>query len=161
MHKPAELRRIHAGFVVVGAQIVEPHLPRIAEPANICRRGLRARDAVIIIGVDRGDRVHTIYSNVLPSMQNPNIPWVIAGSNINILVGEPSIASIAVEANESVENIGARRLHTVMEKLLEDISFNADERATTQDGPLVIDREFVKVNLDEIAEDEDLTRYIL
>lgn len=68
------------------------------------------------------------------------------------------IATIAAEVNEKTENIGARRLHTVLEKLLEDISFEAPER---KNGRLVIDREYVRAKLSEIAKDEDLSRYIL
>lgn len=68
------------------------------------------------------------------------------------------IATIAAEVNEKTENIGARRLHTVLEKLLEDISFEAPER---KNGRLVIDREYVRTKLSEIARDEDLSRYIL
>jgi ATP-dependent HslUV protease ATP-binding subunit HslU len=68
------------------------------------------------------------------------------------------IASIAATVNEKTENIGARRLHTVLEKLLEDISFEAPER---KNGRLIIDREYVRQKLTEIVKDEDLSRYIL
>lgn len=68
------------------------------------------------------------------------------------------IANIAAEVNEKTENIGARRLHTVLEKLLEDISFEAPER---KNGRLVIDREYVRTKLSDIVKDEDLSRYIL
>jgi ATP-dependent HslUV protease ATP-binding subunit HslU len=68
------------------------------------------------------------------------------------------IAEIAAHVNEKTENIGARRLHTVLEKLLEDISFEAPER---KNGELMIDRQYVKDKLSEIVKDEDLSRYIL
>lgn len=68
------------------------------------------------------------------------------------------IATIAAQVNEKTENIGARRLHTVLEKLLEDISFEAPER---KNGRLTINREYVHQKLSEIARDEDLSRYIL
>ncbi len=68
------------------------------------------------------------------------------------------IADIAAHVNEKTENIGARRLHTVLEKLLEDISFEAPER---RDGKLVIDKKYVREKLSVIAKDEDLSRYIL
>lgn len=68
------------------------------------------------------------------------------------------IAGIAADVNEKTENIGARRLHTVIEKLLEDISFEAPER---KNGRLIIDRGYVKEKLSEIVKDEDLSRYIL
>ena len=68
------------------------------------------------------------------------------------------IARTAANVNESTENIGARRLHTIMEKLLEELSFNAPERP---DKTLLIDEVFVRERLTEIADDEDLSRYIL
>lgn len=68
------------------------------------------------------------------------------------------IASIAAEVNEKTENIGARRLHTVLEKLLEDISFEAPDR---KNGELVINAKYVKEKLADIVKDEDLSRYIL
>ena len=68
------------------------------------------------------------------------------------------IADIAAHVNEKTENIGARRLHTVLEKLLEDISFEAPEK---RNGKLVIDSRYVREKLSEIVKSEDLSRYIL
>ncbi|MEN2994285.1 MAG: ATP-dependent protease ATPase subunit HslU [Thermodesulfovibrio sp.] len=68
------------------------------------------------------------------------------------------IAEIAQQVNEKTENIGARRLHTVMEKLLEDISFNASE---LKGQKIIIDAKFVREKLSEIIKNEDLSRYIL
>jgi ATP-dependent HslUV protease ATP-binding subunit HslU len=68
------------------------------------------------------------------------------------------IADIAAYVNEKTENIGARRLHTVLEKLLEDISFEAPEK---KNGKLTVDREYVRNKLADIVKDEDLSRYIL
>ena len=68
------------------------------------------------------------------------------------------IAQVAWRVNEQTENIGARRLHTVMERLLEGISFDAADRSGQT---VVIDREYVDANLSKLAEDEDLSRYIL
>jgi ATP-dependent HslUV protease ATP-binding subunit HslU len=68
------------------------------------------------------------------------------------------IASTAALVNEKTENIGARRLHTILEKLLEDISFNAPD---TEDRDITIDADYVKDKLTAIIKDEDLSRYIL
>ncbi len=68
------------------------------------------------------------------------------------------IARISEEINSRTENIGARRLHTVMEKLLEDISFNAPELAGQY---IIIDSKFVRAKLGDIVKDEELSRYIL
>jgi len=67
------------------------------------------------------------------------------------------IANLASVVNERMENIGARRLYTIMEKLIEEISFNAPEQA----GRMVIDGEYVRKRLADIVKDTDLSRYIL
>jgi ATP-dependent HslUV protease ATP-binding subunit HslU len=68
------------------------------------------------------------------------------------------IARIAAQVNESTENIGARRLHTIMEKLLEDISFDGPDLKKKN---IKIDASYVKKQLSEIVKDQDLSRYIL
>ena len=68
------------------------------------------------------------------------------------------IASIAAQVNESAENIGARRLHTIMEKLLEDISFDGPDLKKKN---IKIDAAYVRKQLSEIVKDQDLSRYIL
>jgi ATP-dependent HslUV protease ATP-binding subunit HslU len=72
--------------------------------------------------------------------------------------GIEALARIAAEVNEALENIGARRLQTVMEKLLEDISFEAEDRCGET---LVVDAAFVDKQLAGIARDADLSRYVL
>ena len=68
------------------------------------------------------------------------------------------VAAIAAEVNQNTENIGARRLHTVMERLLESLSFDAPEMT---DREVLIDAEHVRAKLSDIVKDEDLSRYIL
>ena len=68
------------------------------------------------------------------------------------------IASLAADINHGVENIGARRLHTVMEKLLEEISFTASE---TGGATITIDVDYVRKTLSELAKDSDLSKFIL
>jgi ATP-dependent HslUV protease ATP-binding subunit HslU len=72
--------------------------------------------------------------------------------------GIEALARIAAEVNEAVENIGARRLQTVMEKLLEDVSFAAEDRRGER---LVVDAAFVEQQLSGIAKNADLSRYVL
>jgi len=72
--------------------------------------------------------------------------------------GVERVAEVAFDVNERSENIGARRLHTVVERLLEEISFDAPDKAGQN---LVIDRKYVDKSLGELVEDEDLSRYIL
>lgn len=68
------------------------------------------------------------------------------------------IAAIASEVNDRTENIGARRLHTIMEKVLEDLLFHAPYMLGQE---IVIDKTFVSQRLEKIVQDEDLSRYIL
>src|SRR5579859_7122796 len=72
--------------------------------------------------------------------------------------GVQRLAEVAFEVNERTENIGARRLHTVMERLLENVSFDAADR---NGSSVLINREYVEGNLGELAKDQDLSRYIL
>lgn len=71
------------------------------------------------------------------------------------------IAEIAWQVNESIENIGARRLHTVMERLLEEISFDGADAACSDADAVIIDKDYVDRYLKSLAADEDLGRYIL
>ncbi len=72
--------------------------------------------------------------------------------------GIAEIAEIATEVNDSTENIGARRLHTILEKLLDEISFNAPDMNKTK---IVIDADYVNDKIADIVKDRDLSRYIL
>jgi ATP-dependent HslUV protease ATP-binding subunit HslU len=72
--------------------------------------------------------------------------------------GVQRLAEVAFEVNERTENIGARRLHTVMERLLESVSYDAADRNGTH---VLVDRAYVEGNLGELVKDEDLSRYIL
>jgi ATP-dependent HslUV protease ATP-binding subunit HslU len=72
--------------------------------------------------------------------------------------GIDAIASFAALVNERTENIGARRLHTVMERLLDEVSFNAPDLDAVR---ITIDEKFVRDRLEDLVEDEDLSRYIL
>ena len=75
--------------------------------------------------------------------------------------GIEKIAEIAWQVNEATENIGARRLHTVMERLLEEVSYSAADLALSMKEQLIVDKPFVEKQLNDLAEDEDLSRYIL
>ena len=69
-----------------------------------------------------------------------------------------AVADVAASANESSENIGARRLHTVMERLLEDLLFTAPERGGQS---VEVDAAYVRDALSDVLQDQDLARYIL
>jgi len=72
--------------------------------------------------------------------------------------GVRRVAEVAFHVNENTENIGARRLHTVMERLLETVSFDASDQSGTE---LTVDAAYVDDHLSELSQDEDLSRYIL
>jgi ATP-dependent HslUV protease ATP-binding subunit HslU len=86
---------------------------------------------------------------------------LIATEQVTVEITEDAVrevAKIAAQVNESVENIGARRLQTVMEKLLEDLSFEAEDR---QGETVVVDADYVRERLAGLASDSDLSKYIL
>ena len=87
--------------------------------------------------------------------------YLLATENVKISFTDEAIKRIAEDAftvNEKTENIGARRLHTLMEKLLDSISFDAPDNPGTC---IEIDADYVNKHLSDIVEDEDLSRYIL
>ena len=86
---------------------------------------------------------------------------LLATEGVTLDIGEDAIrevAAIAAQVNEALENIGARRLQTVMEKLLEDVSFEAEDR---HGETVTIDQAYVRERLAVLAKDSDLSRYIL
>ncbi|MBM7061133.1 ATP-dependent protease ATPase subunit HslU [Pseudomonas sp. UL073] len=85
------------------------------------------------------------------------------GLNIEFAAdGIQRLAEIAWQVNEKTENIGARRLHTLLERLLEELSFSAGDLAVQHnEAPIRIDAAYVNGHLGELAQDEDLSRYIL
>ena len=85
-------------------------------------------------------------------LQTENVGLSFTEDGIN------ELAAVATRVNREVENIGARRLHTIMEKLLEDISFEASEK---QGSHLEVDAAFVTKQLDELAKNTDLSKFIL
>ena len=81
--------------------------------------------------------------------------------NVNLEFSEDgidTIANLATEVNSTVENIGARRLHTIIERVLDDISFTATDRGGEK---IIINSDYVKENLDELVKDSDLSKFIL
>lgn len=86
---------------------------------------------------------------------------LMATEGVNIEFTESAVKKIAEAAfrvNEKTENIGARRLHTVMERLMDKISFNASDMSGQK---IIIDGEYVTEALGDIVENEDLSRFIL
>ena len=98
------------------------------------------------------DTEASLIKQYVAMMQTENVSIVFSPESIDAL------AKIAVQVNESVENIGARRLHTIIERVLDEISYSAPDRA----GETVhIDAGYVERNLGDLARNTDLSRYIL
>ena len=104
------------------------------------------------------------FVRILTEPQNSLVKQTVAllkTEGIDLVVTEDAIREIAViaaDVNARTENIGARRLHTVMEKVLDDLSFDAPEKAGTT---FTIDAKYVRERLADVVKDEDLSRYIL
>ena len=86
----------------------------------------------------------------LLSTENVNLEFTDDGIN--------TIANIATEVNSSVENIGARRLHTIIERVLDEISFTATDKSGEK---IVVDTNYINKNLGELTKDTDLSKFIL
>ena len=104
------------------------------------------------------------FVNILTKPKNALIKQYIELLNtedIDLVFADDAIQEIAETAqnvNESTENIGARRLHTIMERMLDDISFEAPDM---KENKITIDANYVKEKIADIVKDRDLSRYIL
>jgi ATP-dependent HslUV protease ATP-binding subunit HslU len=95
---------------------------------------------------------HSLVTQYIALLETDGIPIEFTDSGVE------AIAEIAARVNEKTENIGARRLHTLVERVLEDLLFQTGQTAPET---VTIDREFVESRLTELSQDEDLSQYIL
>ena len=72
--------------------------------------------------------------------------------------GIEALADISTHINSTIENIGARRLHTILEKVLDEISFTAPDKAGEE---IVVDKKYIEKHLGDITKDKDLSKFIL
>jgi len=151
--KYGPMKTDHVLFIASGAfHVAKPSdmLPELQGrlPIRVELRALTEEDFVRILSETRANLV-TQYKALLGTEE------------VTLELGDDAvreIARIAARVNESVENIGARRLQTVMEKLLEELSFEAeDHRGET----VTVDAAYVRTRLDDLAGDSDLSKYIL
>ena len=117
-------------------------------PIRVELKALKAEDFVRILV--EPDACLTLQYQALLATEGVNLTFAQDGVE--------RLAAIAWEINERTENIGARRLYTVMERLLDDVSFRATEMTNTT---LVIDKAYVDQQLNDLVKDEDLSRFIL
>ncbi|WP_338447474.1 ATP-dependent protease ATPase subunit HslU [Pelagerythrobacter marensis] len=151
--KYGPMKTDHVLFIASGAfHVAKPSdmLPELQGrlPIRVELRALTEEDFVRILSETRANLV-TQYKALLGTEQ------------VTLALGDDAvreIARIAAQVNESVENIGARRLQTVMEKLLEELSFAAEDHTGET---VTIDAAYVRERLEDLAEDSDLSKYIL
>ncbi len=151
--KYGPMKTDHVLFIASGAfHVAKPSdmLPELQGrlPIRVNLRALTQADFVRILSETRANLVEQYRA-------------LIGTENVTLDITEDAIsevATIAAQVNESVENIGARRLQTVMEKLLEEISFEAEEH---EGETITIDAVYVRERLSDLAGDSDLSKYIL
>ncbi|QKG70392.1 ATP-dependent protease ATPase subunit HslU [Erythrobacter mangrovi] len=151
--KYGPMKTDHVLFIASGAfHVAKPSdmLPELQGrlPIRVELRALTEEDFVRILNETRANLVEQ-YSALLGT---EDVTLEFADDAI----GE--VARVAAQVNETVENIGARRLQTVMERLLEDISFEAEDR---KDETVTIDAAYVRERLEDLAGNTDLSKYIL
>jgi ATP-dependent HslUV protease ATP-binding subunit HslU len=89
---------------------------------------------------------------------------LLATEGVDLVFTDDAVEALATHAqkvNQSTQNIGARRLYTILERTLEDLSFEAPDRQAGQVGQVVIDAAYVNQRLQRVSDDEDLSKYIL
>ncbi len=151
--KHGSVKTDHVLFIASGAfHIAKPSdlLPELKGrlPIRVELRALTEQDFVRIL--TETDNALTLQYSAL--METEGVKLTFTENGI------AALANIAAEVNQSVENIGARRLYTVMERVFEELSFAAPERAGDQ---VVVDGAFVEANLGELARSMDISRYVL
>lgn len=143
----------HILFIASGAfHIAKPSdlLPELQGrlPIRVELRALTEEDFVRIL--TETDNALTRQYTALMATEEVEVEFTDAGI--------AALAKIAADVNQSIENIGARRLYTVLERVFEELSFTAPDRPGDK---VVVDAEFVDTNLGELTKSTDLSRYVL
>jgi ATP-dependent HslUV protease ATP-binding subunit HslU len=151
--KHGPIKTDHILFIASGAfQLAKPSdlLPELQGrlPIRVELNDLKEEDFIRILKEPDNSLIKQ-YKELLKT-ENVNLEFTDNGID--------KLAKISAEVNASVENIGARRLHTIIEKVLDDISFNATDRAGET---IIIDQDYVQNNLGNLVKDTDLSKFIL
>jgi ATP-dependent HslUV protease ATP-binding subunit HslU len=151
--KHGPIKTDHILFIASGAfQLAKPSdlLPELQGrlPIRVELNALKEEDFIRILKEPDNSLIKQ-YKELLKT-ENVNLDFTNDGINM--------LAKISAEVNSSVENIGARRLHTIIEKVLDDISFNATDRAGET---ITVNEQYVQDNLGNLVKDTDLTKFIL
>ncbi|MGB5866030.1 MAG: ATP-dependent protease ATPase subunit HslU [Sulfitobacter sp.] len=151
--KHGPVKTDHVLFIASGAfHIAKPSdlLPELQGrlPIRVELRALTEQDFVRIL--TETDNALTLQYTALMGTENVDVSFTPEGIT--------ALAKIAADVNQSIENIGARRLYTVMERVFEELSFTAPDRTGEK---IVVDADFVEKNLGELVKSTDLSRYVL
>jgi ATP-dependent HslUV protease ATP-binding subunit HslU len=151
--KHGPIKTDHILFIASGAfQLAKPSdlLPELQGrlPIRVELNALKEEDFIRILK----EPDNSLIKQYKELLKTENVDLKFTDDGINML------AQISAEVNASVENIGARRLHTIIEKVLDDISFNATDRAGET---ITIDKSYVQDNLGNLVKDTDLSKFIL
>ena len=151
--KHGPIKTDHILFIASGAfQLAKPSdlLPELQGrlPIRVELSALKEEDFIRILKEPDNSLIKQ-YKELLKT-ENVNLEFTDDGID--------TLAKVSAEVNSSVENIGARRLHTIIEKVLDDISFNATDRSGET---ITIDEKYVKDNLGNLVKDTDLSKFIL
>jgi len=151
--KHGPIKTDHILFIASGAfQLAKPSdlLPELQGrlPIRVELNALKEEDFVRILKEPDNSLIKQ-YKELLKT-ENVNLEFTSDGID--------KLAKISAEVNSSVENIGARRLHTIIEKVLDDISFNATDRSGET---ITVDEKYVQDNLGNLVKDTDLSKFIL
>ena len=151
--KHGPIKTDHILFIASGAfQLAKPSdlLPELQGrlPIRVELNALKEEDFIRILKEPDNSLIKQ-YKELLKT-ENVNLKFTNDGID--------KLAKISAEVNSSVENIGARRLHTIIEKVLDDISFNATDRSGET---IIIDEKYVQDNLGNLVKDTDLSKFIL
>jgi len=147
------VRTDHILFIAAGAFHVSKPSDLIPElqgrfPIRVELRSLTEEDFIRILKEPKS----ALVKQYMALLETEGIKLVFSDDAIQ------EVARFAAQVNENMENIGARRLHTIMEKLLEEISFNGPDLKKKN---IRIDGEYVRKQLADIVKDQDLSKYIL
>jgi ATP-dependent HslUV protease ATP-binding subunit HslU len=151
--KHGPIKTDHILFIASGAfQLAKPSdlLPELQGrlPIRVELSALKEEDFIRILKEPDNSLIKQ-YKELLKT-ENVNLEFTNDGIDM--------LAKISAEVNSSVENIGARRLHTIIEKVLDDISFNATDRSGET---ITVDKKYVQDNLGNLVKDTDLSKFIL
>jgi ATP-dependent HslUV protease ATP-binding subunit HslU len=151
--KHGPIKTDHILFIASGAfQLAKPSdlLPELQGrlPIRVELKALKEDDFIRILK----EPDNSLIKQYKELLKTENVDLEFTNDGIEML------AKISAEVNSSVENIGARRLHTIIEKVLDDISFNATDRSGET---ITIDEKYVKDNLGNLVKDTDLSKFIL